>query len=408
MRALVRLYGVIVGWIELKGDKSEFSFARDYIDQRPRPILSRRYEDLTLTGLREVGIHSKLPAFWRNYLPAEGSALRRLLAKQSGVRETSEFRLLLALGDDLPGAVHVALDSAEDVQEIAELPLQSHPEAGLKFSLAGMQLKFSMVAQGERLTIPMRGQGGEWIVKFPDPNWAQVPELEAATLEWGRRSGLNVPEFRRVPIHTLDGIPAELQVDAEGTALAIQRYDRLVGQKRIQQEDFSQLLNCDPEDKYNNNGACPGGNYLNLGKIIRAFCGREDFAEYLRRLVFMVFSGNADAHLKNWSLYYPDPLRPRLTPAYDLVATVVYPGLDRHLALNFMKSRDFRSVTIDRFAALIEKVTEDVAERAVMIEVVQRAITATLSAWDSVAQQFSDAQRASIRAHIASLGLKSS
>jgi len=38
----------------------------------------------------------------------------------------------------------------------------------------------------------------------------------------------------------------------------------------------------------------------------------------------MILSGNTDLHLKNWSIYYPKRVAPRLAPAYDLVATVPF------------------------------------------------------------------------------------
>ena len=53
-----------------------------------------------------------------------------------------------------------------------------------------------------------------------------------------------------------------------------------------------------------------------------------------RRLVFNVLMGNGDAHIKNWSLIYDNPLRPRLAPAYDLVSTVAYTTHDTSIALN--------------------------------------------------------------------------
>lgn len=57
--------------------------------------------------------------------------------------------------------------------------------------------------------------------------------------------------------------------------------------------------------------------------------------EYVRRLVFMVLSGNHDAHRKNWALIYPDGLRARLAPVYDFVATVAYARLGPHPALRW-------------------------------------------------------------------------
>jgi serine/threonine-protein kinase HipA len=44
--------------------------------------------------------------------------------------------------------------------------------------------------------------------------------------------------------------------------------------------------------------------------------------EFLRRLVFNALIGNADMHLKNWSLIYPARRRAALAPAYDFVSTV--------------------------------------------------------------------------------------
>jgi Uncharacterized protein related to capsule biosynthesis enzymes len=37
-----------------------------------------------------------------------------------------------------------------------------------------------------------------------------------------------------------------------------------------------------------------------------------------------ILLANGDAHLKNWSLLYPDKMAPRLSPAYDIVTTSVY------------------------------------------------------------------------------------
>ena len=49
-----------------------------------------------------------------------------------------------------------------------------------------------------------------------------------------------------------------------------------------------------------------------------------DIAEFIRRLTFNTLIGNADMHLKNWSMIYPDRRRAALAPAYDLVSTIPY------------------------------------------------------------------------------------
>ena len=64
----------------------------------------------------------------------------------------------------------------------------------------------------------------------------------------------------------------------------------------------------------------------------------------MRRLVFSVLIGNADMHLKNWSLLYPDTRTPVLSPAYDFVATLPYIPGDQ-LALSFGGSRSLAGIT---------------------------------------------------------------
>lgn len=42
------------------------------------------------------------------------------------------------------------------------------------------------------------------------------------------------------------------------------------------------------------------------------------------RIVLNILVGNGDAHVKNWTFIYPDGSRPQLSPAYDIVPTVLY------------------------------------------------------------------------------------
>ena len=69
--------------------------------------------------------------------------------------------------------------------------------------------------------------------------------------------------------------------------------------------------------------------------------------------MFNVLIGNADAHLKNWSLIYPDRRTPRLAPAYDLVATIPHIPTDR-LALS-LGTNEFADVDPERFRRFAEK-----------------------------------------------------
>ncbi|WP_437754925.1 type II toxin-antitoxin system HipA family toxin [Sorangium sp. So ce1389] len=232
-------------------------------------------------------------------------------------------------------------------------PAPSSPAGGddaLRFSLAGMQLKFSVLQQGSRFTLPITGQGGRWIVKLPDTRYPRVPENEYSMLAWAQELGICVPEFKLVQVADIEGLPDELRFD-ETLALAIRRFDREEHGSRLHQEDFAQVLNMRPRDKYQSH------NYATIANIVRSVCGEADYEELVRRLVFVVLSGNADAHLKNWSLVYPDGRRARLSPAYDLVSTVAYgAGLDQRLALRLSGEKDFFSITRAHFETLAERI----------------------------------------------------
>ena len=74
--------------------------------------------------------------------------------------------------------------------------------------------------------------------------------------------------------------------------------------------------------------------------------------EFVHRLVFCALIGNGDAHLKNWSLIYPDDRNPQLAPAYDLVSTVAYADDDR-MALRWLgEARRFTDLSEDLLARL--------------------------------------------------------
>jgi serine/threonine-protein kinase HipA len=383
VRARVSLGGVRVGALERRregaapgGGVTVFRFDDRYLEMPDRPVLGSWFEDhLGPTfELREHG--SSLPGFFQNYLPERDSALRELLAERAGMKPHWELELLIALGIDLPGAVVVVAET--DAGEVVEPPQSDKPPPRapvLRFSLAGMQLKFSVVERANRLTIPARGVDGRWIVKLPDRRFDAVPENEAAMLTWAKAAGLDVPDFRLQPIADIDGLPDGLSYNGD-QALAVRRYDR-VDDLRIHQEDFAQVLGVRPAHKYGEDARVGGATLLKVVHHLSA--RREDEDEILRRIVFVVLSGNTDGHLKNWSLIYPDGLRPRLSPAYDLVFTLDYlPKESRRLALGIGGTKDFYAVTGDHFGAMAERAGMDPSRaRRVASEAAER----THQAW---------------------------
>jgi serine/threonine-protein kinase HipA len=283
----------------------------------------------------------RLPTFFSNLLP-EGH-LRDYLAARAGVKPQREFFLLAVLGADLPGAVVVEPLGGNEAAHQGEDQHEEHRagETALRFSLAGVQLKFSAVMETTGgLTIPAGGMGGSWIVKLPSARFAAVPENEYAMLALARAVGIEVPANSLIDVATISGLPQDAGA-MKGQALAVQRFDRGPGGESVHMEDFAQVFGLYPDDKYRERS------YANIAAVLWAETGEAGTYEFLRRLVFSVLIGNADMHLKNWSLLYPDRRTPVLSPAYDFVATLPYIPNDT-LALSFGGSRSLSEITTDQ------------------------------------------------------------
>ncbi|MFS8070255.1 MAG: HipA N-terminal domain-containing protein, partial [Byssovorax sp.] len=163
----VRLADIRVGAITTGSDgRLSFRFSEAYKNRVPRPVLSQSFEDdldKTYRG-RKPG---QLPPFFAN-LVHEGR-LRELYVKTFGIAHDDDLGLLAAVGRDLPGAVSV--HPSDDVmhEEGAPDSVDVDPERvpeGFRFSLAGVQLKFSMLRQGGNFTLPAHDERGDWIVKM--------------------------------------------------------------------------------------------------------------------------------------------------------------------------------------------------------------------------------------------------
>lgn len=341
----VRLHGKHIGVItRLAGDRQLFAFEQDYIDDPQRPTLSLSFKGSTgglVTNFRPVG--RRVPVFFSNLLP-EGH-LRDYLAQRADVNPEREFFLLAVLGADLPGALIIEpLDGDKPSSGYQDARDDRHGRAGeepLRFSLAGVQLKFSAIMEASGgLTIPAGGLGGSWVVKLPSSRFKAVPENEFAMLELARRIGIAVPENKLIDVGSIRGLPEQART-VEGKALAVKRFDRLPDGSPVHMEDFAQVFGEFPNNKYKFHS------YANIAAVLWAEIGEEAVMEFVRRLVFSVVIGNADMHLKNWSLLYPDRRTPALSPGYDFVATLPYISGDT-LGLSFGDSRSLSEVTPDQ------------------------------------------------------------
>ena len=391
----ILLHGQAIGTlVHLPGDKSLFSFSQEYLDNPHRPTLSLSYKDIHGELITETKpTQTRVPPFFSNLLP-EGR-MRDYLAARAGVNPLREFFLLWALGRDLPGAVKIRPAAGQPWppggdQGVENFRPEEDRDPVLRFSLAGVQIKFSAIQEARGgLTIPADGAGGAWIVKLPSLQYPGVPENEYAMLELARRIGIDVPETALLPTHEIAGLPKTLPAGV-GKSLAIKRFDRGAGDDRVHMEDFAQVFGVYPERKYRS------ASYRNIAEVVWIETGEQGITEFVRRLVFMVLIGNGDMHLKNWSLIYPNTRNAVLAPAYDLLSTIAYLPEDG-LALTFVDSKAFGVLDVEQFERFAAKAR--LPERLV-VDTVRETVQAFAGAWERIADVPLDPHvREAIEAH---------
>ena len=355
----LNLHGIIVGYLAgFRDGRNILTFAPEFANNPSRPTFSlithpdfpNAEKLLTAPWIKRQRLHPVLS----NLLP-EG-ALRELLAQRLKVHIDNEFQLFTYLGQDLPGAL---VASPTDPELIPDYVLQSTGQAkivtiGTKqrmnhFSLAGVQMKFSMREKDGRYQIAESGILGDWIIKTPSTKHKFVPLNEFSAMRLAEAAGVDIPDIKLVEIDTLDNLPS-INLPNEKFAFAIRRFDR-AEEKRTHMEDFAQLLVKYPYQKYSS------ANCEQIGKILYQYTGDSlrNVQQFARRLLVNILLANGDAHLKNWSLTYPDTITPELSPAYDIVTTRVYMGDEKKYALNMGKNKDWYNVLFTHFRVWADK-----------------------------------------------------
>jgi len=173
------------------------------------------------------------------------------------------------------------------------------------------------------------------------PARTYVPEQVARTM------GMDIPDVELVPLDQIEGLPEGIgKIDED--AFAIRRFDRREDGGRVHIEDFAQVFGVYPDDKYNK------GSYRHIAKVLWLETGEAGVREFIRRLVFNALIGNADMHLKNWSLIYPDGQTPQLSPGYDFLSTTIYIP-DESAGLKFARTKKVAELTKDEITYMAAK-----------------------------------------------------
>ncbi|HPF94490.1 MAG TPA: HipA domain-containing protein, partial [Tenuifilaceae bacterium] len=217
--------------------------------------------------------------------------------------------------------------SEMQMEELAVQVLKS------KMTVTGVQPKISLhITSGENKNEPKRftivGLWGGYILKPPTEYYPELPEVEDLTMHLAE-----IAKIKTVP-HSL------IKFQTGSLAYITKRVDRVNGEK-LHMEDMCQLTERLTEDKYH-------GSYEQIAKAIHKFSSNPvlDVVNFYEQVLFSFLTGNADMHLKNFSLIKQPTQGYILAPAYDLVATaLVNPADDEDLALtlNGKKKRIKRS-----------------------------------------------------------------
>lgn len=213
-----------------------------------------------------------------------------------------------------------------DIDEIAR------QEINQRVAVTGVQRKISLdLAPGEqgrpqRLTFV--GLWGRFVLKPPAPEYPELPQLEHATMRLASLTGIETARHGLVRLAS-----GEL-------AYVARRFDR-VEHRKLAVEDMCQLTGKLTEDKYRSS-------MEQVGRAILRWATNPlfDATRLLDVAVFSFLTGNADMHLKNFSLLTAADGTIRLAPAYDLLATRLLLPEDREemaLSLNGKRARLRRS-----------------------------------------------------------------
>ena len=219
---------------------------------------------------------------------------------------------------------------------------------------------------------------------MPDPDFPLVPVNEFAMMTLASQVGIEVPAIELRHRDALPTLPDVAWPGSERWAFVITRFDRNPSRERVHIEDMAQVRGfyADGGEKYRGSFESVAAHYYRAGR------DTDSFLEFIRRLTFCLLIGNGDAHLKNWSLVYPDRVRPRISPAYDLVATAFYrvggPGKPEDLGLKLNGSKRFDRVSLSDITTLARRLG---ANEDLTAETVGITVERVVASWPGVAEE---------------------
>lgn len=303
--------------------------------------------------------------FFSGLLPEEDS--RKKIADYLHLSETSTLKLLEALGGECAGLISIlpedgtfslqttfSLDSenyellddnrlSDFIEKMNTRPLIKADDK-LRLSLAGAQEKLALAKINGEWYLPLNGAPSTHILKPTRTGLlSSLAQNEYICMKLAKSFGLSVPDVDLLSIAGKD-------------VFVVERYDRIKTAdsiKRLHQEDFCQALGIVTSSKYQNDG---GPGIADIFNTISKVCTVPaiESQKFLRYVIFNYMIGNCDSHGKNYSLLYKDS-RVELSPLYDAVSTIIYPGLTDKLSMKIGNHYEIQKIGKEDFSLLAEK-----------------------------------------------------
>lgn len=194
-----------------------------------------------------------------------------------------------------------------------------------RMSISGVQEKFSVLLDKNKLRLINEGEQGEYILK-PIPTAGKrsecMPANEHLTMQIAKQV-FGIETAENALIFFKNGSPAYIT----------KRFDLRENGSKLAQEDFASLLRRTPQThgeqyKYS-------GNYLELFEIMKKFVPAYllEAPKLMKVLIFNYLFSNGDAHVKNFSLIETSMGDFKLSPAYDLLNSRIHIE-DKYFALD--------------------------------------------------------------------------
>ncbi len=275
---------------------------------------------------------------------------RRCVAAEMRVAEDDYISILKNLGKECLGAIQILDDNddetpsisysemtedqmylfaKEGAMESASLVTKSH------LSLTGASGKTGLYydEKNNKWFLPTGSAPSTHIVKQSHVRLDQIVTNEQLCLLTAKQLGIAVPDS--FIIRFADN-------EDDNVLFATKRYDRKQGFRefdglnipyRLHQEDFSQALGIPAERKYEKGDE----NYFaQMMGLLRRYAANPMQAQRAlwQIAVYNYLIGNTDNHIKNISLLYSEDLSSMgLSPAYDIICTLIYESSTDEMAL---------------------------------------------------------------------------